>query len=198
MVLRRVASLAGVRVCPNYFLALDSLTVEPHTLYTAREVVQAVPLSGLDAYATFLAANRWVDELLPNAATDERSQRVTEASRGRFVALTERALTGRVGDLLERMLHRTLLMYYPVRRFREGWRREQVYRAYRRDRQTVLGGGYGPVIERAFRERAGTWLDAAGVDPEMSRLFPSARPCGPVTVGPYARLFTEHYGHGRD
>ena len=198
MVLRRVASLSRVRVCPNYFLALDSLTVEPRTLYTAREVVQAVPLTGLEAHATFLAANRWVDEMLPNTAEGVRTRRVAEAPRGRLVVMTERILAGRVGDGLERVLHRTLLLYYPVRHFREGWRREHVARAYRRDRQTVLGGGYGPAIERAFRERVGEWFPGAAVTTELNRLFPPLRPEEPPTVGPYARLFTEHYGRGRD
>lgn len=56
-------------ICPNLFLSTSTLTV-PHyrqSLYTAHEVIQAVPISdphGL--YRRFLAANSWVTAYLPH------------------------------------------------------------------------------------------------------------------------------------
>lgn len=203
MTLRRLASCVGVRVCPNYFLTLDSLQVEPHTLYTAREVAQVVPLRGVETYARFLASNPWVHRLLPNTAGDADRGQVAPAPRPRVTRGVEWVLAGRVGDWLDRVLYQMLLLYYPRRRAREGWRRAHLIRAYRPDRQTVVGGGYGPAIERAFRQRVTDWFDSAALVPELDVLFPS-RPAGRDQAlvdagadeepGLYQELFAERYG----
>ncbi len=63
----RLAARRGVALCPNYVLAADALALADHSLFTARELAQMVPLSGLAVYAQMRRANPWVDELLPNA-----------------------------------------------------------------------------------------------------------------------------------
>ena len=204
MTLRRIASCFGVRVCPNYFLTVDSLRVEPRTLYTAREVAQAVPLLGADTHTRFLAANPWVDRLLPNVARDpHRVRRGLPSARRGAARLLERALAGGCGDLVERTLYRMLLLYYPRRRAREGWRREHLLRAYRCDRQTVLGGGYGPAIERTFREHVEAWFGNDTMVPELERLFPTQTDADGAardapTADIYGRLFAERYGRQHD
>lgn len=194
MMLRRFASLFSVPVCPNYLLTLESLEVAPHDLYHAREVAQAVPLWGGEAYERFRQANRWVDELLPNLAHgDDRRARLSEPPRSRVAGSLEWLLRGRMGNALEGTIHRLLLVYYPLRLRRRGWRKGQFRRAYRRDRQEVVRGGYRPVVERAYRQRASAHLPQAIVDDELRRLFPSVdEDATPDRT--YANLFLTRYG----
>ena len=205
MTLRRLASCVGVRVCPNYFLTLDSLRVDPCTLYTAREVAQVVPLYGVETYARFLASNSWVQRLLPNVGADgDRAQSAPPTSQRGATRVLEWGLAGRVGDLLERVVYWMLLLYYPRRRAGEGWRRAHLVRAYRRDRQTVVGGGYGPAIERAFRHRVTVWFGSASLVPELDALFPAVPATaetaaahdgdGDADPGVYGHLFAQRYG----
>lgn len=197
MLLRRCASLLSVPVCPNYLLTMDSLVVAPRDLYHAREVAQAVPLWGGDAYRCFRAANGWVDEILPNLAhADDRSDRLAPVPRSRLAAGGEWLLRGRLGDALERAIHALLLRYYAVRLRRRGVRGDQVRNAYRADRQEVVAGGYRPVVEEAYRRRACEHLPGAVVDEELRRLFPG-RPAGAAPARVYEREFTGHYGGGR-
>jgi hypothetical protein len=81
-----------------------------------------------------------------------------------------------------------------------GWRAAQFRQAYRRDRQVVMRGGYGPAVERAFRERAIACLGERAGAEEVARLFPHAAG-GATEPDPdrlFARLFTAHYGKGHD
>jgi len=198
MLLRRIASLLSVRVCPNYLLTLDSLEVGPDNLYHAREVAQAVPLWGDATYRRFMAANRWIEDFLPNLShADDRRNRLSDVTRPRLARAFEWLLGGRLGNGLDRTLHRVLLRYYPLRLHYQGWRREQFRRAYRHDRQEVIRGGYGPVIERAFRDRVAAHLGGSVADDELGRLFP-ARESGLEPDRLYARLFSERYGQGHD
>lgn len=194
MFLRRFASLLSLAVCPNYFLTLESLEVTPRDLYHAREVAQAVPLWGRDAYGRFRAANRWVDELLPNLShVDDRLDRLTDVRPSRLAGALEWLLRGAGGVVVERAVHGLLLRYYAVRLGRRGWRSEHLRSAYRRDRQEVVRGGYGPVVEKAFRRRVGEVLAGPAVESDLQRLFPD-RSIAPAPDRLYADLFVERYG----
>ena len=57
----------GVTLCPNYFLSEQALAVEPHNLFTARELTQMQPLCGLSVYEQMREINAWTDAFLPNA-----------------------------------------------------------------------------------------------------------------------------------
>ena len=63
----RLAARRGVVLCPNYFVAESALTLPEHTIYTARELAQMVPLCGLPVYQQLRAQNGWVSHFLPNA-----------------------------------------------------------------------------------------------------------------------------------
>lgn len=67
ILLVRRTSLDGVVICPNYFLSESALCIYPQTLYTARELVQMVPISGLDIYSRLRTLNDWTRGFLPNA-----------------------------------------------------------------------------------------------------------------------------------
>jgi hypothetical protein len=199
MILRRLSRLAGrrlgVEICPNYFLTTASLQIATRNLYTAREVVQTVPLWGEEIYDRFLAANRWVEGFLPQARLDDRRRLLDEPRRGRLVRCLERLLGGSFGDALDGLVHRLLLRYYRWRLRHHGWTREHVEDAYRRDRQVVIHGGFGAAVAGRFFAAA---ADLASRD-ELERWFfgggadAAAAPPEPL----YAGIMDRRYGPGR-
>jgi hypothetical protein len=67
LVLVRLAALRGVSLCPNYMLSEHALEIPAHSLYSAHEFTQMVPLSGLEIYQRMRQLNPWVMDYLPNA-----------------------------------------------------------------------------------------------------------------------------------
>jgi len=203
MVLRRIAALSGVHICPNYFLTTAQLEVEEHNLYAAREISLVMPLWGNQTYQAFLNANIWMKNFVPNW-TEVKSDRLTLCSDAEPSGLTQRGeqlLGGRIGQALDALIDRLLLCYYPLRLRQRGWKRHEFTRRYRRDRQTVMMGGYGPVIARRFRDSVEKRLGATGMKEELARLFPDlcgeimgADPPDPV----FSRLMAEQYGDRQD
>jgi hypothetical protein len=203
MVLRRFGRLLGIDVCPNYLLTTGALEIEERSLYAAREAAQAVPLWGLSAYARFREANRWIDGFLPQLAIGQRP--VPEPRpRHLLTALLERLLGGRAGDLADRAVHRVLLAYYRWRLRRHGWHRRQIERAYRRDRQVVITGGYAAAVARRFVDRGTALLGGLLSADELRAVFfgPAGDPAAAsradrVAPDPlYAGLMAARYGSG--
>lgn len=64
----RFAKLEGVRLCPNYLVTTNALTLHERSLYVAHEVMQMIPLSGLEIYREMCRLNSWTAQYLPNAA----------------------------------------------------------------------------------------------------------------------------------
>jgi hypothetical protein len=195
MLLRRLAERRLGHMCPNHLLTTAALDAGSRDLYTAREVVQAVPLWGEAAYDRFLEANVWVRELLPQTPPGGRRERLGSAPAAPRARALERLLGGRPGDVLDRVLHRLLLLYYPLRLGGRGLRAPDFRAAYRRDRQTVVAGGYAGPVAAAFRERARARLGDEVPEALLERLFPQP----PVEAPPhrvYDALFRERYGSG--
>ena len=63
----RLAARRGIMLCPNYFVAESALALPERNVYTAREIVQMVPLFGYDVYHQLRQHNSWVSRFLPNA-----------------------------------------------------------------------------------------------------------------------------------
>jgi hypothetical protein len=197
MALRRLGRRRfGVAFCPNYLTTRERLTIEDHNLYTAREIVQAVPLWGEGELRRFVDANRWVARFMPQADLERGTQEGAERRRGAL----ERLLGGRLGDALDAAVYRALLVYYRLRLRRRGWRRDDVERAYRRDRQALIADGYAGAVARAFVERAAETLARAGEAPtaqELARVFyGGAVPSGAADPH-FAGLFHARYGGRR-
>ncbi len=205
MVLRRVAgvvpearqrdTVAGVKMCPNYLLTLDSLEVEPRHLYAAREIAQAVPLWGEPAYDAFLDANAWVRDYLPCLDPRERRRRLRRPPRSPVQRVLERLLAGIVGRAADRVLYNLLTSYYSLRWRRHGWRRGDLRRAYRRDRQALVGGGFGRSVAAALRQRLRERLAGEGLahelEAELERLLPAP---ASEPAEPFREVFARHYG----
>jgi hypothetical protein len=68
----RVAALRGHRLCPNFLLSTAQLELRERNLFTAHEIAQMVPVRATEWYAKFIDANRWAQDYLPNALSDDR------------------------------------------------------------------------------------------------------------------------------
>ena len=206
MTLRRAGRWLGIEICPNYLMSADTLEIEARNLYTARETAQVMPLWGEETYQSFLEANRWVEDFLPQARLDDRSQTdrsqtdrsqtdrsqtdrsqtdrsqtdrplagrrrfLEPRSRHRLTSVCEWVLGGWLGDGLDRIVHRALLLYYRLRLRRHGWGQEKIERAYRRDRQVVVTGGYAGAVARRFIDRCAEELGDELSRDEIRRRF---------------------------
>lgn len=67
LILRRLALLEGINLCPNYLITRRALHFPDQNLYTAHELAQMIPVSGLDIYEEIRKQNQWVKDYLPNA-----------------------------------------------------------------------------------------------------------------------------------
>jgi hypothetical protein len=100
MLIVRAARLRGLRLCPNYLLAASALQLSDRTLFSARELVQMVPVTGGAVYAELMAENTWYREFLPNA--QPLVQQKLSPHRGRVRRLMEAGLRSRAADRVER------------------------------------------------------------------------------------------------
>ncbi len=204
MALRRLGRGLGIEICPNYLLTSDTLAIAQRDLYNAREAVQAVPLWGEAAYDRFLEANPWIDDFLPQGRAAATRHLLEPAPRRWLTSVLERLLGGRLGDFADIAVHRTLLLYYRVRLHRHGWRRQDIERAYGRDYQGVITGGYAAAVANRFvelgtsvlgdlmpaGELAGVFFgEASGGDDRSQEAHAAPDPL-------YAGLMAKRYGGG--
>jgi len=80
----RLAARNGVDICPNYFLAERAIQIQTQNLYTAHELTQMVPLSGMPVYRSLRKANQWTQQYLPNAAGTPRVPGAVHSNRDRL------------------------------------------------------------------------------------------------------------------
>ena len=102
--LGRIMRLFGHRICVNLLLSEKVLTWQPHDLYSAREICQMIPITGMDLYDRFRSANTWTGSFLPNARPSAPDHVKTPARKGskHFQRLMEWVLRRAFGESLER------------------------------------------------------------------------------------------------
>jgi hypothetical protein len=98
----KVAARRGVTLCPNYFLSERALVLEERNLFTAHEVTQMVPLTGLQTYERLRQLNRWTDSFLPNASGPPRRIAPAHPHWRRARSVAEATLRSPVGARIER------------------------------------------------------------------------------------------------
>jgi hypothetical protein len=122
----RLAEQRGAHLCPNYILGEHCLQQDERNLFTAHELVQVVPLYGLDTYHRLLDSNSWIARYLPNAlplrAGGREIGRITRYGQ----RLSEAVLNSRLGDAVE------------------GWERKRKIRRLRCE--AVQWGGTGAIF----------------------------------------------------
>lgn len=102
LVLNRFARLFGHTLCPNLILSESALAWPLHDLYSARELCQMLPITGVEVYQRLLAANPWAEEFLPNAYLECGSLRPQVRRQGiALQSFGEFLLGGELGDRLE-------------------------------------------------------------------------------------------------
>src|SRR5574341_212690 len=102
----RLTRLRGDTLCPNLILSETALEWPVHDLYSARELCQMIPITGLDVYARLMQTNQWVGSFLPNAFMENVSshKNIPPKSQARVFALQslfEFPLRGKLGDRFE-------------------------------------------------------------------------------------------------
>ena len=99
----RLTRLQGYTLCPNLIVSEAALEWHLHDLYSARELCQMIPITGMDVYRKLMKANEWMGDYLPNALV-ESNDLPPGNSRG-FVPVFRRVLEfplrGKPGDRFE-------------------------------------------------------------------------------------------------
>jgi len=80
LLLGRFTKLFGHTICPNLIVSESSLEWHRHDLYSARELCQMIPITGLDIYRTLMNANDWIRYFLPNANMRSNNTRLEKSS----------------------------------------------------------------------------------------------------------------------
>lgn len=100
ILLVRVARLLGDELCPNYVISEANLELDQRDLYTAHELAQMVPMSGLAVYRRMIRANSWAVQYLPSAFGSLSLDTITPGRRWLQVPI-EAVLRQRVFDRWE-------------------------------------------------------------------------------------------------
>jgi len=99
LLFNRITRLFGYTLCPNLIISENALVWSQHDLYSARELCQMIPITGLDVYSKLMRRNKWVRDFLPNATV--RLSETSKASRVRWQKFLEFPLRGKLGDRIE-------------------------------------------------------------------------------------------------
>ncbi|HJR79436.1 MAG TPA: hypothetical protein VJ821_05135 [Anaerolineales bacterium] len=86
----------GSRICVNLLVSENALFWPQHDLYSAREMCQMIPITGIDMYRRLRAANPWTEFFLPNSSMSRPSTGQLSGDRKK----------NRIQTLLEMPLHR--------------------------------------------------------------------------------------------
>jgi hypothetical protein len=103
LLLNRITRRFGHTLCPNLIISENALAWSTRDLYTAHELCQMIPVSGMDAYRKLMKANVWVKDFLPNAFLESKSKLLknTQERTSVLQRIFELPLRGKLGDDLE-------------------------------------------------------------------------------------------------
>ena len=162
-VLRRVARLEGINLCPNCMVTKRALTVWDRDLYVAYELAAMRPIAGLGMYRRLRRANPWAAAFLPNAQAELRPpdvavpevSGVTQRFLTKLSGLGEEMLRTRFGAMLE-----GLEMQYRIRKIMKFRARRMLHEgialgeaSYGADHCMGFGGGHRRRALAAFAAR---------------------------------------------
>jgi len=126
LLFNRIARLSGHTLCPNLIVAENNLAWSTHDLYSAHELCQMVPITGMDVYQKLMKANQWIKDFLPNSVHGfSREQNATQVT-ATIKHLLELPLWGKPGDRLERWIMNRKIAQFQKQ---EGFGKETVFTA---------------------------------------------------------------------
>jgi hypothetical protein len=102
LLLNRVTRSFGHRLCPNLIVSENALAWSTHDLYSARELCQMKPITGIGTYRILMKENEWIKDFLPNAFMESGSlpPKFQKLASG-FQKLFELPLRSKLGDQFE-------------------------------------------------------------------------------------------------
>lgn len=104
LLLNRLVRPFGHTICPNLIVSETALEWPLHDLYSARELVQMIPIAGLDMYRKLMEANVWAQEFLPNSFLSLRAPSIASGRSNLLAQVSgflEFLVRGRPGDRFE-------------------------------------------------------------------------------------------------
>jgi len=101
LLLNRVARSFGHTICPNLIVSESALEWPLHDLYSARELCQMIPITGMDVYQGLMKVNQWAREFLPNSSHDFSRGKTATKVTTTFQSFLEIPLCGKLGDKFE-------------------------------------------------------------------------------------------------
>jgi hypothetical protein len=107
LALNRLARPFGHTICPNLIVSESALEWPLRDLYSARELIQMIPISGMDVYQEVMKVNAWTREILPNASNanekkdNSRNSPIRAIRVKLFQSPPEIFLRGKLGDKFE-------------------------------------------------------------------------------------------------
>src|SRR3990172_5856176 len=111
----------GHRICVNLLVSENALSWPVHDLYSAREMCQMIPITGMDVYRRLRKVNSWTESILPNSGFTAPNlvQIPPDNTRNQPQPLLESPLGRKIGEQFEGGL-RKLQMWRLARRFGVG------------------------------------------------------------------------------
>jgi hypothetical protein len=104
LLFNRLTRMRGHTLCPNLIVSENALAWSVRDAYSAHELCQMIPVSGMDTYRKLMQANDWVKDFLPNAFREISAQwrKIEQNEMSAVQKLLEPPLSGKSGDRLER------------------------------------------------------------------------------------------------
>lgn len=101
IVVVKMAMKQEIILCPNYILSQNNLHFNQQNLYTAHELSQMIPLSGLNIYGQMRKQNEWTTHYLPNATMLPTNHITPNKGTSRLQRWLEPPLRSTIGNGLE-------------------------------------------------------------------------------------------------
>lgn len=98
----RFTRLQGYTLCPNLIVSETTLEWRLHDLYSAHELYQMIPISGMNVYSKLIKANEWAKKFLPNGWQTSEAPKNGETSGVSLLKFLELPLQGKLGDQFEK------------------------------------------------------------------------------------------------
>ena len=147
-------------VCINYVMDESNLLIDSRNFYTATEIRNLIPVSGLDAYRNFLRVNKWADYYYPGLSGASSPVAVTPSKN----------LINKFFYLLYTMLRSIKWLSIDSLKkisFRTDSRRGIGFNLFR-----PQSGGYQVMVQKKFSRLAETWFPELLPAELIEKLFP--------------------------